>query len=143
MMKILHKLLVLNAFCLVSVFATAQSSDLLSISKKSVDPFIQEVYKVGDNPVSISNPQRYRQLSALLNERVFFMESKETIDKAVNIRDVKLFNKYNTELQRDTDFQLNTFNPLKYDLPFWSISNSLFRLGDSSYYLVIKGQSFK
>lgn len=142
MMKILHKSLVYTAFCFFSIFVSAQSNELIGIPEENIQAYIQEVYQEGDIPFNVSSPNRYRQLNTLLSERVFFMESEAVIAKALNVNDVELFNKYNATIQRDTQFNLETFNPLKYDLPFWTVSNSLYRLGNSSYYLVIKGQTF-
>jgi hypothetical protein len=56
---------------------------------------------------------------------------------------VGLFNNYNKELKRDQSFDINTFNPLKYNLEFFKVGSAIYRIDNTQYYIVIKAQNLK
>lgn len=113
----------------------------IKISSHNFENYINEAYAFNSRGVNKSRSNQYQAIKSLLKERLFFFESKEEITKALQIQDIPLFNKYNSTLSRDIYYNINTFNPLKYNLPFFSNQSSLYRLGSTNYYLLIKGQN--
>lgn len=141
-MKIL-RLLALSAFLLQSfqVFCQNSASSYIYVQEAKFEQYINEVYSVNGKQARIDNPARFYALKKMLSERLFFFESSDVIDKAQPLLEVPLFNKYSPLLKRDELFNPATFNPLKYNLPFFTSQSSLYRIGSSNYYLMIKAQT--
>jgi len=120
-----------------------QSSNInnIKIKNNNIDKFIEEVYNFRARGITKNNSQAYQAINTALKDRIVFFESYSAIDKAISLDEVELFNKYNSTLKRDMVYDLNTFNPLKYNLPFFSNHSSLYRLGETDYYLLIKSQN--
>lgn len=96
--------------------------------------FIEEVF--GSNIAK--DGQHYKNLQKLLRERVIFtQESLQENEKFPKISQSPLFNKYNSELIRDVDFNENNFNVLKYNLNFFSPNTMVYRFDNSDWLIII------
>ena len=104
-----------------------------------------EVYSDKLDEYIMSNPRRLKNMKHLLRNRlkVIKMDSKIDNDKYENLANISLFDIYNDGLQRNRQYNSSTFNPLKYDLPFFKIGGSIFKIYDTNYFLVIKSQTIK
>ena len=58
------------------------------------------------------------------------------------LSEVPLFNYFVRELKRDNVFEPNTFNPLKYKLPFYSSKTNIFRVDGTNYFIFVKPQNY-
>lgn len=108
-------------------------------SKKSSLEKIQEVYGSYWNEVIKVDKDRQKVLTDLLENRVEIIDQPfvegEKYDKLLS---VPLFNKYNSQLEKDVQFDLDTFNILKYDLNFFSSREQVYRIDGTNYIVYIK-----
>ena len=111
----------------------AQTSTKSSLEK------IQEVYGSYWNEVIKVDNDRQKVLTDLLENRVEIIDQPfvegEKYDKLLS---VPLFNKYNSQLEKDVQFDLDTFNILKYDLNFFSSREQVYRIDGTNYIVYIK-----
>jgi hypothetical protein len=101
------------------------------------DEFITSVF--GDNVVVGS--QHHKNLIDLLQNRIEFtklVKSSDSDKDYPNIAKVPLFNKYNKSITRDSTFDENTFNVLKYDLIFFSNFTKIYRINNTDWVIIIK-----
>lgn len=103
---------------------------------------IQEVYGDKYQEISANDPERIKLLVDLLENRIKIVEvSSVGEDKYPKLSSVPLLNKYNPNLTRDVAFDANTFNPLKYNLNFFSTKTEVYRIDNTDYLLVIQPQT--
>ena len=131
MRKIVKTLLF--ATMLITVNATAQD----------IDPKIKEVYGESESQALRNNPDRLERLTDLLNNRIKILEVPvEGKEKCPKLSQMELITRYNSNLTRDVVFDPATFNPLKYNLNFFSTtSNVVYRVDNTNYLIVIEPQS--
>ena len=79
----------------------------------------------------------------LLNERLKYEQVPETADeKFQNLQNVPLLNKFNASLVHDvSNFNELTFNPLKYQMEFFSKKTEVYRI-NPDWIIVITPQRF-
>lgn len=102
------------------------------------DNFIEDVYGKLDK-----NSQLYKNLKDLLLNRVEFKISPKIKGEKdyENIADFPLFNKYNSNLKRDSELNPDTFNPIKYNLTFYHHYTKVYRFENSDWLLIIYPQN--
>jgi hypothetical protein len=109
------------------------------LNASNFDSYIQEVYM--DQAQSIRNKPIYAQFQNAFENRMAVASINATaIGKMLNITDVALRNKINANLSYDTSFQVSTFNPLKYNLNFFSNEVQVYKLGQTNQVLIILPQ---
>jgi hypothetical protein len=117
---------------------------LFAKAQQSIDPRIQEVYGEKTQEVFQNDPERLSLLTDLLDNRIKLIESPVVgEDKYTKLSAVPLLNKYNPNLTRDVVFDINTFNPLKYNLNFFTTEIQIYRIDNTDYLLVIDSQKQK
>jgi hypothetical protein len=130
-------------FRLLSVLFFVLINSSVSLAQQ-IDPKIQEVYGDKMQEVMQNDPERIKSYNDLLNNRLKVLEipvnEKETYPK---LSAMGLLNKYNPNIKRDASFDINTFNPLKYDLNFFSTKTEVYRVDNTDYLIVIQPQTFK
>ena len=149
-------LLIVLLFCFTTLNILAQSqkpkTQLVSFGKNVDSPLtikekdmLTEVYQGQLEKYILSNPSRLKNMKHLLRNRiqVIQMDGSTNSDKYINLSNVELLDHYNENLLRDKVFNKNNFNPLKYNLPFFKIGGSMYKIYDTNYYLVIKTQTTK
>ena len=106
---------------------------------------IKEVFKDKFEKYILNSPSRLRNMKHLLRNRMSIkrFDKPLNIDKYTNLYNVSLFNVYNESLKKDENYNQNNFNPLKYDLDFFKIGSSIYKIFDSPYYIIIKSQTIK
>uniref|UniRef100_UPI00404AC926 hypothetical protein n=2 Tax=Flavobacterium sp. TaxID=239 RepID=UPI00404AC926 len=125
----------------MSITLYSQSSGIQQNVIQNIDSKIIEVYQNELNIILERDPERITFINKLLNERIKYMEDKLTsTDKYKKLSEVTLFNKYNENLTRDTVFDPQTFNPLKYKFNFYSQFTQVYRVDNSDYVIVIESQ---
>ena len=73
----------------------------------------------------------------------FIKEKEQDDEKFVKISTLDLFNNFNSDLKRDLKFSIETFNPLKYAMPFFNLRTSVYRLDGTDWLIKINAQSIK
>ncbi len=113
-------------------------------SAQQINPKIQEVFGDHTQVFAQEDPERIKIFTELLNNRLKIIESPVLIeDKYTKLSSVPLLNKYNVNLKRDLVYKAETFNPLKYNLNFFSSKTEIYRIDNTNYIIVITPQSSK
>jgi hypothetical protein len=102
---------------------------------------LQEVYGDKLEAYVLSNPQKLKTLKNILRNRVEVKLISNPRDQkdCTLLSQVSLFNYYNENLSRG-NFDVNNFNPLKYNFNFYARGTSLYRVDNTNYFIVIKSQ---
>lgn len=140
-MKKCYLLLLIVCFAMNSAYSQATSESVNNVSV--VDPRIQEVYADQLNTLVLNVPNRLRDLNDILTNRVK-IETKLRYEneKEPKLSSVDLFNKYNQNLVRDVQIDVNNFNPLKYQFRFHAQTPITYRIDDTDMIIVIYPQQF-
>lgn len=123
--------------CLVASF--------YSKAQKQIDFMVSEVYAEHAQDIVFADSNRYDFIKNLINNRIEILESEnEKNVQYEKLSSMSLYNRYNPELKRDEVFDLATFNPLKYNLNFYSTSDVvIYAIDNTNYILVIHPQTHK
>lgn len=140
-MKILHKILILGVFLLTSFNGFGQEKNLFNVSEQQIYDFVTEVYADKANDMIFNNKNQLKHTKELLQKRIVIVESKKDNSKLPGLLDASLFNKFNASLKKDSFFNLKTFNPLKYNLNFYSGRKEYYRVNGTQYILIIEAQN--
>lgn len=115
--------------------------------KLSSDAKIKEVYATYYEEIFSNDKQLLINLNNLLENRIQYIKEsefnnlyKDSKAKIVLLSTVPLFNKFNKDLSRDKIFNKETFNPLKYNLKFYSQSLVAYKIDDTEWLLIIHPQ---
>ena len=107
-------------------------------SKAKIETFVREVFKdKADELVFNSNSRRLEIITEFLNRFEIVERPEYEGKKFALLSTVAINNKYNSELKRDTYYNENTFNPLKYDFNMASKEFLFYRLDNSNYIIRI------
>lgn len=137
----MRNLYFLTLLFLISVSINAQVTEKLPIQITDIDIKISEVYQ---SEFSNLDAERIAFIKNLLNNRIAFYKEKNTPqDKYTKLSQISLYNKYNPQLERDLNFDPNTFNPLKYNFNFYSQYDQVYRVDHTDYIIVIESQKRK
>lgn len=125
-------------FLLISSHTNAQEK--LHLKANKFQQCLAEAY--GKNtPMFYENPQRLEVMKKLYNERIFIVkEIASTNEKLPKLSSVPLLTISGTNLQRDTTFDINNFNPFKYQMNFFANHGTAYRIDNSDYVIYITSQ---
>ncbi len=141
-MKKIYLLLLLLSCSINTTYAQVTESN--KKSSVNVDPRIIEVYGDQLQTLVLNDKDRFKALNDILFLRTSFVEEKfDPAEKYVKLSEVKLFNKYNPNLTRDSVFDKNTFNVLKYSFNLYSRDIQKYRVDNTNYLIVFISQSLK
>lgn len=152
-------------FLLVSFFAvvfTAQNVNAQSGRKLKTQPvnygdsveapftakelsMLKEAYQDKLEEYVLSRPVRVKDFKYLLRNRLLItkLPHYNARSKVTLLSTVSLFDNYNKQLKRDLVFDINSFNPLKYNLEFFKVGSAIYKIDNTEYYIVIKAQNLK
>lgn len=120
---------------------------LISINQlnaQQIDNRIREVFANKTDEYFAANPNVLNAYNDLLQNRINLIISPIIgDDKYPKLSEVPLLNKYNPDLKRDLVFDPLTFNVLKYSLNFFTNTTSVYRVDNTDYLVIIKGQVSK
>lgn len=119
---------------------TAKAQEKLQLDASKFEQCLQEAY--GKNtPMFYENPKRLEVMKKLYNERIFIVEQAPTTDdKYPKLSSVPLLSISGTNLQRDTTFNVATFNPFKYQMSFFAQASKAYRVDNTDYVIYITSQ---
>ncbi len=103
---------------------------------------ITEVYGEHAEKYVFSKPFQLKSMKQLLRNRVVIKQITNENERKVcpKLSEIPLFTSFVPDLKRDTEFNPNTFNPLKYNFEFHSINASMYQVDGTNYYIIIKSQ---
>lgn len=101
---------------------------------------IIEVYGDSAEKLVFNMPHRLKSIKHILRNRVVIKLISDVKDKKTcpKLSEVSLFNDSNATDAKA--FNPNDFNPLKYDLNFYSREAGLFQVDNTNYYIIVKSQ---
>lgn len=113
--------------------------DYMKLNQNQFEDYIFEVYQEeGLAYIKLNNAARYNYLKSFFQSRIFVTNIPKTKDeKYQNLMNLPLLNQYNNQLKYDTDFNIDTFNPFKYDINFSLSYQSIYRIAESDYVLIV------
>lgn len=124
---------------LSSLYTFSQNANNTHVDKAYIDKCIIEVFQDQANDLVFNaNSRRLAIITDFLKERVKVEYRPEFAGKGFElISSVGLNNKYNPSLVIDTNYNPNTFNPLKYKFPMHPKSKEMFRIDNTDYIITI------
>ena len=139
----MKKIYILLVLCLFAVPAISQENTN-NTGNQAVDPRISEVFADQLQQLVLSDPQRLKNLNAILNQRYEVVDfTYKSDEKHPKLSSVRLFNKYNPNLQRDVIFDKSTFNILRYDLDFYAPTDKIYRIDDTNLIIIVHPQNLR
>lgn len=148
------RILILCCLLLFTFMSKAQDTDYvvpneittISININDVDPRIKDIYSDSTIKYLLNRPERLKMLNDVLNRVKIEKSGKDfSFTKFKKLSQVPLLNKYNSNLKRDDVFDPSTFNPLKYNMNFYSFDAEpvIYLVDNTDYIIVISPQSTK
>jgi len=103
---------------------------------------ITEVFGDQTQTLVLNNPTYLQDLKNLLRNRITVFKVEEASkQKQTNLlSEIPLSSMYGQTLTRDTVFDEATFNPLKYQLEFFSNGTFLYRVDHTDYFIKVTSQ---
>lgn len=103
---------------------------------------INEVYGTKASAYVLNKPQRLKDIKNILRNRVEvkLIPNKSDQKACTLLSEVPLMDYYVDNLQRDTNFNPQNFNPLKYLFSFYSNGSHMYRVDNTNYFIIIKSQ---
>lgn len=150
-MKKLHLILPLLFFS-IATFSQVKSGTSIQYPENVEAPLtkkekamIEDVYQAKTKELVYDNEQFLKDIKHLLRNRItIYKESNpKTQKKGMLLSDAPLFNEYNKDLKRDVDFDVENFNPLKYQLDFFANGTYVYRVDDTDYFIQVTSQHRK
>lgn len=133
-----------NNFYVFLTILFALFTNISNSFSQQIDPKITEVYGDKTQEIFQNDPDRLKALTDLLDNRIKLVESPvHGEDKYTKLSTIPLLNKYNPNLKRDVVFNPSTFNPLKYNLNFFTSEVQIYRVDNTDYIIVIDSQKQK
>ena len=91
----------------------------------------------------LRRPIRVKDIKDILRNRVFiYQENIKDLSKTPLLSEITIFNIYNHKSNRPI-FRENDFNPLLYNLNFFSKAKQTYRVDNTNYLIVIKPRELK
>lgn len=147
---------ILLLFLLVSTLSFAQKRSQTvfnsmedAYTKNTTTPFtpqelkmLQEVYGNALQEEILDKPQRVKDIKHLLRNRiVYFQEQNPKNFKTYQLlSSAPLFDVFVDGLERDMSFDKETFNPLKYQMLFYTNSAIIYRIDNTTNFILIRPQ---
>ena len=106
---------------------------------------LKEVYGSSLDKEIMNRPNRVLSMKNLLRNRIVIKNMPNLKDhkKYILLSKVPLFDAFVTTLERDSVFNPQEFNPLKYVFSFYSLGEHFYRVDGTDYYIYIKSQYSK
>lgn len=120
--------------CMIPCISTA-------FGQGAIHPKISEVFGSEADRWQVEMPSLLKFYEHLLTERISYIEQREEPgEKYRKLSTIELENKINANIQRDLEFNTDTFNPLKYRMDFSSRHTQVYRVDGTTFLIIIKGQ---
>ncbi|NRR91741.1 hypothetical protein HSX10_09215 [Winogradskyella undariae] len=109
---------------------------------KKEKSMIEEVYQLQAQEMVYDNESFLKDIKHLLRNRILIYEDVDpkTQKKGKLLSNVPLFKTYNKNLKRDTKFNVENFNPLKYQLDFFANGTYVYQIDNTNYFIQVTSQ---
>jgi len=145
------KLLLLASLMFVSFSAFSQDKKSISIDypdnveaplTNKEKATIDQVYQSKAKEMVYDNDKFLKDIKHLLRNRITVYEDSnpETQKKCKLLSEVPLFNEYNKDIKREVNFNIENFNPLKYELDFFAKGTYVYRIDNTNYFIQVTSQ---
>ena len=106
---------------------------------------LKEVYGASFDKEILSRPNRVLSMKNLLRNRIVIENRPNPKDqkKCTLLSQVPLFDVFVSTLKRDSVFNPQYFNPLKYAFSFYSQGEHMYQVDGTDYFILIKSQHSK
>lgn len=112
-----------------------------TVNAQNEDNKIAEVYGELNGSFFKENAELYKAFISLLKNRIHINEEMYSVnEKYEKISSKPLLNKYNKEIKHVPFNNKDDFNPLKYQLDFFSKQTKVYRIDDTNLIIVIDPQ---
>ena len=103
---------------------------------------LNEVYGASLDKEILSRPNRVLAMKNLLRNRIVIENRSNPKDQkqCTLLSEVPLFDAFVSTLQRDSVFNPQEFNPLKYTFSFYSQGEHMYRVDGTDYFIIVKSQ---
>jgi len=113
-------------------------SETSKLNVSHFDLYLTEVYLTEVSYLHLNNSRHYNKLLDLIQNRISISKIPfDASEKYENTLYIPLLKTYNSKLEYDSEFDINTFNPFKYQLNFFSKFTKIYRIAHSDYILII------
>lgn len=147
----MKKILLLTVFMFMAISLNSQNEKNININypdnvyevlTEKEKTMIEEVYHLKTNEIVYKDESFLKDLKHLLRNRITIYkdDNPKTQKNGKNLSEVPLFDTYNKDLKRDTNFDINSFNPLKYKLDFFANGTYVYRIDNTNYFIQITSQ---
>ncbi|MGK0324100.1 MAG: hypothetical protein ACJAR4_002148 [Psychroserpens sp.] len=142
-------ILVFTLLVSTSVFSQSRKQQTINYNTNVNAPLssaelalITEVYGATANDNILDKPQRLKDIKNILRNRIEIKEIPKPSDQkdCTLLSEVSLMDYYVSDLQRDTNFNPQNFNPLKYLFNYYSYGSHMYRVDNTNYFIIIKSQ---
>ncbi|WP_179354625.1 hypothetical protein [Winogradskyella vidalii] len=109
---------------------------------KNEKALIDEVYQSKAQTLVYDDAKYLKDVKHLLRNRITIYEdgNPKTQKKGMMLSDIPLFDSYNKDLKRDENFNVENFNPLKYQLDFFAKGTYVYRVDNTNYFIQVTSQ---
>ena len=106
---------------------------------------LTEVYGSSLEKEILSRPNRVLSMKNLLRNRLVIENRPDPKDQkeCTLLSEVPLFDAFVSTLTRDSVFNPQKFNPLKYSFPFYARGEYMYRVDGTDYFILVKSQHSK
>lgn len=126
-------------YSVLTSFSVASSFTLKS--QNIVQNNIHEVYGELNDDFFKSNNELYTSFIKLLTDRIKIVEELyDQNEKYVKISSLTLSNKYNSSISHENFKSVSEFNPLRYQMDFFSKLTKVYRIDNTNLIIVIDPQ---
>ena len=103
---------------------------------------LNEVYGTSLDKEILSRPNRVLAMKNLLRNRILIENRSNPKDQkqCTLLSEVPLFDAFVSSLQRDSVFNIQEFNPLKYAFSFYSRGVHMYRVDGTDFFILVKSQ---
>ncbi|WP_047545464.1 hypothetical protein [Psychroserpens sp. Hel_I_66] len=142
-------IMMLTLLVSISTFSQSRKQNFVNYNSNVDAPLtnsemdlITEVYGETANDNILDKPQRLKDVKNILRNRVEIKNVPNVRDQkpCTLLSEVPLMDYYVSNLQRDTNFNPQNFNPLKYLFNYYSYGTHMYRVDNTNYFIIIKSQ---
>lgn len=133
------------AFCfiltlLLSISVHSQTKSRQYLDASRFEQCLKEAY--GSSATRFTkDPKKLEVMRKLYTERILILtETYKSYEKYPKLSSIPLLDIPETDLERDTSFDIKTFNPFKYQLGFFASSSKIYRVDNTNYLIYIVSQ---
>lgn len=101
-----------------------------------------EVFGDNSKKIVFDDPEFSKSIKHLLRNRIEVLKIEDPKKQKMTklLSQVRLANFYNSSLKLDKNFDIDNFNPLKYNLEFFSKGSYIYRIDNTDYFIQILSQ---